>query len=114
MIEEKEYSKNRTATISARVNSKTPQTVLTLEVVTPSVQQVEDRLAKTMKRDLDAPALRENWPYDFGKVFTEIRHVPATERYRVIKSLQRPSETSLFPAQVATKTLVARLQPLTR
>ena len=55
---------------------QTPQTVLTLEVVTPSVQQVEDRLGKTMKRDLDAPALRENWPYDFGKVFTEIRHVP--------------------------------------
>ena len=59
-------------------------TVLTEEDVTPSVQQVDDRLAKTIKRDLDAPVLRENCaPYDFGEIFTEIRHGPATERYRI-------------------------------
>ena len=86
------------------VQIKTPQTILTEEDVTPSVQRVDDRLAKTIKLDLDAPVLREICqPCNFGELFTEIRHGPAIERYRVIKSLKRQSEQHRFPLLVEGK-----------
>ena len=78
--------------------------VLTQDDVTASVLQDGGRMAKTIKRSLDAPVLREQCPpCDFGEVFTEIRHVPATERYRMIKSLKRPSEQHRFPLHVEGK-----------